>query len=204
MNRPVMSTSRLFATFASPALLALAACGPSDAPPAQGPLEGSALTGKYSLIDGSGTPVSEQSFAGKWQMVYFGYAYCPDVCPFDVQRMVQGYDLFAQAHPDLANDVQPIFITVDPERDTPKVVAEFTSNFSDKLIGLTGTTEQVEQAAAAFFVSYSQGEKNEAGGYLMDHSRGAYLLDRGGNPIALLPVESTAQDVAAELAKWVR
>ena len=185
------------------ACLALAACA-AEPPPAPGPLEGSALTGEYALVDSAGQPVSEESFAGQWQMVYFGYAYCPDVCPFDVQRMVQGYNAFAADNPALADKVQPVFITVDPERDTPAVVGEFTANFSDRLVGLTGTPEQIEAAAAAFFVSYSKGEASEAGGYLMDHSRGAYLLDPEGDPIALLPVDESGAAVAAELEKWVR
>ncbi len=137
-------------------------------------------------------------------MIYFGYAYCPDVCPFDVQRMVQGYNLFVEDNPDLADDVQPIFITVDPERDTPAVVGEFTANFSDDLIGLTGSPDAIEAAAANYFASYSRMETNAEGGYLMDHSRSGYLVDREGRPMALLPVEASGAAVAAELEKWVR
>lgn len=203
MNPPVMPLPFPLRPALLPALLLLAACGGANTPSEPGPLDGSALTGDYALIDAAGETITDESFAGSWQMVYFGYAYCPDVCPFDVQRMVRGYQLFAEENPELAEDVQPIFITIDPERDTPAVVGEFTSNFSERLIGLTGTPEQIEAAAEGFFVSYSRGEESEAGGYLMDHSRAAYLLDREGNPIALLPVESSGEDVAAELEKWV-
>lgn len=202
MNPPVMPASRLILRSVFPAMLALAACN-ADEPPQPGPLEGSALTGDYALINSAGDEVSDESFAGQWQMVYFGYAYCPDVCPFDVQRMVQGYNLFAADNPDLARDVQPIFITVDPERDTPEVVGEFTANFSDRLVGLTGTPEQIEAAAQAFFVAYEKLPETAPGEYLMSHTNLAYLLDREGDPIALLPVDSSAQEVAAELEKWV-
>lgn len=199
----MLSSSRLWLALALPALLALGACEQGQPPRQPGPLEGSALTGAFSLIDTTGQPVSSADFAGRWQMVYFGYAYCPDVCPFDVQRMVRGHQLFSAEHPELADDVQPIFITVDPARDTPEVLAQFTASFGDNLIGLTGTSEAIEAAAAAFFVAYSKGEPGPGGGYLVDHSRAGYLLDRQGRPIALLPVESSPEAVAAELAKWV-
>lgn len=165
---------------------------------------GSNIGGAFELVNSAGETVRDSDFAGKWRMVYFGYAYCPDVCPFDMQRMVAGYNQFAEEHPDLADSVQPIFITVDPERDTPEVVGEFTANFSDKLIGLTGTPEQVETAAKAYSVYYNKGEVNENGGYLMDHSNAAYLMDRDGNPVALLSVDNSGEAVAAELAQWVR
>jgi len=116
-----------------------------------------------------------------------------------------GYNRFAEAEPELAADIQPIFITVDPERDTPQIVGTFTTNFSDKLIGLTGTPEQIAAAARTFAIYYEKGEANEEGGYLVDHSRAAYLMGRQGEPIALLPVEVADQGeaVAAELQKWV-
>ena len=184
----------------------LAACGGSSSqPPAEdAPLYGSAVTGGFDLVGPQGEPVTDADFAGQYQMVYFGYAYCPDVCPFDVQRMIQGYNAFAEASPDLAADVQPIFITVDPERDTPEVIAEFTQNFSDDLIGLTGTPEAIETAAENFFVQYGKLPPNEGGGYLMDHSRVGYLVDREGQPMAILPVTESGEAVAAELEKWVR
>ena len=184
----------------------LAACGaPSPQPPVEdAPLYGSALTGEYDLVDTAGERVTDETFEGRYQLIYFGYAYCPDVCPFDVDRMMRGYEQFAQAEPDLAGDVQPIFITVDPDRDTPERVGQFAAAFSDDLIGLTGNPEQIEAAAASFFAYYNKLEPNAGGGYLMDHSRTGYLLDREGNPMALIPVEQSPEAVATELAKWVR
>ena len=204
MNRSVMSSHRMLRFTLGAALFALSACGPAQPPLSEGALYGSTIGGAFELVNAQGQTVKSSDFDGKWRMVYFGYAYCPDVCPFDVQRMAQGYNLFAQEHPELAEDVQPIFITIDPERDTPAVVGEFTANFSDKLIGLTGTPEQIAQAAEAYSVFYSKGDANAEGGYLMDHSNAGYLMDREGNPVALLSVDSSAQEVAAELATWVR
>lgn len=183
--------------------LTLIAAGCSGAPAEEPPLAGAAIGGPFELVDSGGETVRWSDFAGKYRMVYFGYAYCPDVCPLDVQRMMRGYDQFKEKEPDLAAELQPIFITIDPARDTPEVVGEFTSAFSDDLVGLTGTPEQVDKAAKAFAVYYGKGEVSEAGGYLMDHSRAAYLMDRDGKPLALLPVEKRAEDVAAELEKWV-
>jgi len=197
-----MSTRRtsVLATCLSIALLA--GCG-SGAPAGEPPLAGATIGGPFELVDSRGKTVRWSDFDGKYRMIYFGYAYCPDVCPLDVQRMMQGYNRFKEAQPELAAQVQPLFVTIDPVRDTPAVVGEFTSAFSDDLIGLTGTPEQIDKAARAFAVYYSKGEDGGGGGYLMDHSRAAYLMGRKGQPIALLPVEQDGEQVAAELEKWV-
>ncbi len=192
----------------TPLLLALSlvACdgGGGKPPITDAPLYNSALTGQYDLVDSSGQQVTSADFAGQYQLVYFGYAYCPDICPFDMQRMMRGYDQFAEANPDLADDVQPIFITIDPARDTPERVGEYADAFSDQLIGLTGSPEQIEAAAAAFFAHYQKMDPDAESDYLMDHSRTGYLVDREGEPMALIPVEDSAEAVAAELEKWVR
>lgn len=183
--------------------LALLAAGCGSAPAAEPPLAGATIGGPFELVDSQGKTVRWSDFDGKYRMIYFGYAYCPDVCPLDVQRMMQGYNKFKEAEPELAAQVQPLFVTIDPERDTPAVVGEFTSAFSDDLVGLTGTPEQVAAAAKAFAVYYDKRDANEEGGYLMDHSRAAYLMGRKGEPIALLPVEKSGDEVAAELERWV-
>ncbi len=209
MNRHAMSKTRpaFFASLlpASLLLASLTITGCSDAQDAGAapPLEGAAIGGPFQLVDSDGQAVTWDDFKGRYRMVYFGYAYCPDVCPLDVQRMMKGYQQFKDDHPDLAAQLQPIFITIDPERDTPKVVGEFTAAFSNDLLGLTGTQQQVDQAAKAFSVYYQKGAVSTGGGYLMDHSRAAYLMGRDGEPIALLPVEQGPDQVAAELAKWV-
>ena len=186
--------------------LALPACDSSaDQPPVtDAPLYNSALTGEFDLVDADGAQVTSADFAGKYQLVYFGYAYCPDVCPFDVTRMMRGYDRFAADYPELAADVQPIFITIDPARDTPEKVGEYTRAFSEDLIGLTGSPEQIEAAASSFFAHYQKLDEGVEADYLMDHSRTGYLVDRAGEPMALIPVEESAEAVAAELEKWVR
>ena len=191
-------------TLAAAALaLSLAACGPT-APAGPPPLEGAAIGGPFELVNGAGETVRWSDFDGKWRMVYFGYTWCPDVCPFDLNRMMRGYRDWAAENPDLADDVVPIFITVDPERDTPEKVAEYTSKFGAQLVGLTGTPDAIKQAADAFAVYYQRGEDDAQVGYKVDHSNAAYLMDRQGNPIALLPVDESPEGVTAVLGQWVR
>jgi protein SCO1/2 len=203
MNRGAMFTLRAVPLAACLALTLLSGCGRGEAPTADPPLAGAAIGGPFELVDSAGQTVRWSDFDGKYRVLYFGYAYCPDVCPLDVQRMMQGFAQFKAAYPERAAQVQPIFITIDPARDTPAVVGEFTRAFSSDLLGLTGTPEQIGQAAKAFAVYYQKGDAGAGGGYMMDHSRAAYLMGRKGEPIATLPVDQSAEAVAAELAKWV-
>lgn len=205
MNLPVMpmSPTRWLAALVAPPLLT--ACSPgSDANgPGTPPLEGAAIGGPFELTSETGETVRWSDFDGQYRMVYFGYTWCPDVCPFDLNRMMGGYRHFAEAHPDLAADIQPIFISIDPERDTPEKVEEYTANFGDELIGLTGSPEAIDEAATNFSVFYSRGPDDPNVGYLMQHSNIGYLMGRDGEPIATLPVAESAEGVAAELEKWV-
>jgi len=209
MNRAAMTypfRAALLRTFAVLAIpLSLTACGSDKAPAPveRPPLEGAAIGGPFTLVDKTGTTVRWEDFAGKYRVVYFGYTFCPDACPLDVQQMMKGFALFEKASPALARQVQPIFISIDPARDTPKVVGEFSAAFSPRLLGLTGTPENVQAAAKAFAAYYAKGRES-AGGYLMDHSRVAYLMDRDGKPISMLPIDKSPEAVAAELTKWVR
>ena len=207
MNRRAMthSISRFPVLLVSVAAsLLLAACGPSTATrQEEPPLAGAAIGGPFTLSDKNGKEVRWQDFDGKYRIVYFGYSFCPDVCPLDVAMMMQGFTRFEKAEPKLAAQVQPIFITIDPARDTPAVVGEFAAAFSPRLLGLTGTPAQVDVAAKAFRAYYAKGQQS-AGGYLMDHSRMIYLMGRKGEPIAMLPTDKDADAVAAELEKWVR
>ena len=208
MNRRAMSTT--LRALALPLALSLAlvatGCsrGPAQPPLDQAPLAGAAIGGDFTLTGEDGQPVSWDDFAGKWRGVYFGFAYFPDICPTDLQRTSQGLALYARDNAGLAANIQPIFVTIDPERDTPEVVAEFTDAFSKDLLGLTGTPEQIAATAKAFGVYYAKGEVNEQGAYMMDHSNVTYLFDPDGNPVSMLPTDQGAEAVAAELAKWVR
>jgi len=183
--------------------LALAGCG--AAPPAEEPpLAGAAIGGDFALTNSKGETVRWNDFAGKYRIVYFGYAFWPDVCPTDMQRVAQGLRVMQEQDPAKAAQIQPIFITIDPERDTQEVVGEFAAAFSPDIIGLTGTPEQIAATAKTFKIFYAKGEPLEGGGYLVDHSNIVYLFGPEGEPLATLPVDQGADAVAAELDRWVK
>ena len=184
--------------------VSLGACAPQAADPGEAPLAGADIGGPFTLTSASGDTVTWEDFRGQYAVVYFGYAYCPDVCPTDMQRTAQGLREFAKIDAAAAGKVQAVFITIDPERDTPQVVGEFTSAFSDDLMGLTGSPDAIKAAADAFRVYYQRGEEGPGGGYLVDHTNIVYLFDPQGEPLSMLPTSEGADAVAQELAKWVK
>ena len=135
------------------------------------------IGGPFQLVDQTGRQVDESILEGKWTAVFFGFTYCPDYCPTTLQTLAVVRDqLGAQAE-----DLQIVFITVDPERDTPQAMADYlsTRGFPEGVIGLTGTPEQVRQAAEAYRVVYQRRDL-EGGGYTMDHSLNIYLMNPQG------------------------
>ncbi len=209
MNRPAKPRPirNLFVPILLGASLLIAGCGQKDGGEARQtpPLAGADIGGPFELVDKNGQTVRWADFAGKYRVVYFGYTYCPDICPLDVQRMARGLKKLEQDDPAKAEKIQAIFISVDPERDTPDKVGQFAAAFSDDIIGLTGTPQQVKQAADNFRVYYEKGETNSAGGYLVNHSNITFLFGPNGEPLATLPtdINDGGEAIAAELAKWV-
>lgn len=185
--------------------LALAACNPQPGgPAAEPPLAGARIGGPFTLTDGDGRTVTDRDFAGKYRIVYFGYTFCPDVCPVDVQTIGAGLKAFERRDAAKAGQVVPIFITVDPDRDTPPVVKAFVANFHPRMVGLTGTPQAIADVAKAYGIFFQKKDPAPGGGYMVDHSRQAYLMGPDGQPIALLPIEDGADKVADELQRWVR
>ncbi len=182
--------------------LALSGCD-AFAPAPEPPLAGAAIGGDFALTNSKGETVRWGDFVGKYRIVYFGYAFCPDICPTDMQRVAQGLKVLKAKDADKAAKITPIFITIDPERDTRQVVGEFAAAFSPDIVGLTGTPEQIAATAKTFKVFFAKGEPVEGGGYLMDHSNIVYLFGPDGAPLATLPVDQGPDAVAAELDKWV-
>lgn len=183
---------------------AFAGCGantPAKKSLADAPLAGASIGGPFTLVDGDGKTVKDSDFAGKYRIMYFGYTFCPDVCPVDVQNIGGAMKLLDKSNPKLSAQIVPVFVTVDPARDTPKVVKEFTAAFYPRMIGLTGTPAQVDAAAKVYRVPYAKRETPS--GYLMDHGRQAYLIGPQGEPIALLPQDQSPQAIVAEIEKWI-
>jgi protein SCO1/2 len=150
------------------------------------------IGGPFALIDQTGTPRSEQDFKGKLLLVYFGFTYCPDICPTDLQAISLAIDQLGTA----GDKVQPLFITVDPERDTAAHLAEYVPMFHPRLIGLTGDAAAIRKAADAYKVYYAK-VPNEAGtDYTVDHSAFVYLMDADGKYLGFLPPGTTPERIA--------
>ncbi len=184
--------------------LLLAACSPAaDAPADEPPLAGARIGGDFTLVSSGGEPVSWDDFAGQYRMVYFGYTSCPDVCPYDTQRMVRARQAFLEERPETR--IAPLFITVDPARDTPEALAQFTASFSPDLIGLTGTEAQIDRVVSDFAGYRALEEEDEYGFYKVTHAPpGAYLFGPQGEPLAILPVDESVAATLAEMRRWIR
>ncbi len=182
-------------------LLLLASCGSAPEAP---PLAGARIGGPFTLTGEDGQAVTDAQFSGKYRIVYFGYTFCPDVCPVDLRNLMQGFKAFEKADGGRAAKVQPLFISVDPARDTPAILTEYTNAFHPRLLGLTGTEPQIEAAKKTFAVFAGKGEDKGNGAYLVDHSRVAYLFGPKGEPIAILSHDGAPEAIAAELRQWVR
>ncbi|VXC77283.1 putative Cytochrome oxidase biogenesis protein Sco1/SenC/PrrC, copper metallochaperone [Sphingomonas sp. T1] len=190
------------------AALALAACSPSapDTPaaPATPPLAGARIGGPFTLVDQDGQQVSDRRFAGKYRIMYFGYTFCPDVCPTDMQTIGGAMKLLEASDPALAARIVPIFVTVDPTRDTPAVVKQFVTAFHPRIVGLTGSPAAIETVKKEFAIFSAKGDAAPGGGYLVNHSRQAYLMDPDGKPLALLPQDKGPQALADDIKRWAR
>ena len=134
------------------------------------------------LIDHTGKPRTDQDFRGKLLLIYFGYSYCPDVCPTDLQQIALAVDRLGSA----GVAVRPLFITVDPERDTAAHLAEYVPLFHPRLIGLTGSAEQIGRTALAYKVYYAKFPPDSPD-YVVDHSSFIYLVDETGKYIGFFP-----------------
>ena len=142
------------------------------------PPSAAALGGPFTLLDHRGATVTDKDFRGRWMLIYFGYTFCPDVCPTSLGVMAEAMDLLG----DRGEAVVPLFISVDPARDTPAHLADYVTNFHPRMVGLTGTPEQVAATAKAYRVYYARGESTGDDGkdYLVDHTSIVYLIDPEG------------------------
>ena len=163
--------------------------------------EGAPLVGgSFALIDGDRKPVTDQDFRGKFMLVYFGYTFCPDACPTTLNDIADAMDKLGPT----AARVQPIFITIDPKRDTPAVIKQYAANFSPILLGLTGTSEQIARVAKEYRVYYAEHRTGPGpNDYSMDHSSVIYLMGPDGHFIEPIPADDGAAKIAATIQKAV-
>lgn len=202
------------ALLALSALFFASACNPAPTQPAlsEAPLAGATIGGDFTLTDQDGKKRTFKEFDGQYRIVYFGYTNCPDICTPDMQNLMAGLRSFEKQNPELGSKIQPLFITVDPTRDTPAVLKQFVSAFHPRAIGLTGSDAEIADATKKFAIYSSRVEGSSPENYLMSHSQTPYLMGPDGKPLAIMPADVPNTDanegapdlVVAELAKWVR
>jgi len=157
------------------------------------------LGGPFTLINHKGEAVTDASFHGQYMLVFFGYGYCPDVCPTELANMAAAMDYLGPA----ADKVQPVFISVDPARDTPEYLAQYVSHFHPKLIGLTGTESEIQKVAKAYRVFYAKAPSEKPDDYLVNHSSFVYLMGPDGAYVALFRHQTDPKEMANAIAEFI-
>ena len=170
------------AAFAAASLIALWILGGFGQPSGDFAPSATTIGGSFQLTGADGQRVSDRDFRGKWLLVYFGYTHCPDICPTTLLDISQTLGLLG----DDAARFQPLFISIDPERDTPQVVGELVKAFDNRIIGLTGTPEKIAAAAKAYRVFYAKQEVTDANNYFMQHTAFVYVMGPDGRYVTLL------------------
>ena len=159
------------------------------------------IGGPFALIDQNGKAVTEKEFRGRHMLVYFGYTHCPDVCPAELQVMA---DALGELGPK-ASEIVPVFISLDPERDTPQVMGTYVKNFGPNFVGLTGSPESIADAAKAYHVSYSRfyDSGKDKKNYSLDHSTLLYLMDKNGKYVTHFNYGTSPTQMAETLRRYL-
>jgi protein SCO1/2 len=155
------------------------------------------IGGAFALEDGDGKTISDQTLRGRPFLVYFGYTHCPDVCPTELARIS---DILAKMG-DKA--IPALFITVDPQRDTPKIMQDYVSSFDSRIVGLSGSPQAIEAAEKAFRVYARKGQAQAGGDYSMDHSSVVYLMDKSGAFVEAFNAERPPEEAAKDLERFL-
>jgi protein SCO1/2 len=165
------------------------------------------IGGPFDLVDQSGTTVTDAAFRGRYMLIYFGYTYCPDICPTKLAEMTNALDSFAEQAPARAAKIAPIFVSIDPDRDTLEVLREYRKHFHPRLVALTGSEAKLRAAAKAYRAYFSKvypdKKSRAAGEYLMDHTSYVYLMGPDGRYVTHFTAASTAKTMAERLATAV-
>lgn len=156
-----------------------------------------AIGGNFEAVDHLGKPFTQKSLLGKYSLIYFGFTYCPDICPTSLLTIAQTLDDLPEA---LRNEILPVFVTVDPERDTVAVMQQYVSNFHPLLVGVTGSSEQINKVAQAFKIYHAKVPSDtDTKNYLVDHSGYIYLMSKKGDYLAHFPHNVSTQHLADAL-----
>ncbi len=173
--------------------------GPADTADSAGFTAAVKIGGPFTLVNHRGDRVTDATYHGRFLFVYFGYGYCPDICPTELANMAATLDHMGA----MSERVQPLFVTVDPERDTPKFLAEYVAQFHPKMVGLSGTTQQIADIARQYRVFYRKAEDASASEYLMDHSNFIYLMGPDGKFLSMFRGGMNPAAIAGTIAKYV-
>lgn len=158
------------------------------------------IGGPFTLLNGDGKAVTDKDFRGKFMLVYFGYTFCPDVCPTTLTNVADAMDKLGPA----ASRLRPVFITVDPKRDTPAVVKQYAAAFGPAFTGLTGTQDEIAKVAREYRVYYAEHRTGPgANEYTMDHSSILYLIAPDGSFVAPIRADQSGGDMAAALKRFM-
>ncbi len=162
--------------------------------------EAGANRGPFNLVDHDGQAVTDRDYLGRYVLIFFGYSHCPDICPTSLAVMAAAIDSLGHA----GERVQPLFISVDPARDTPQRLAAYAAHFHPRLIGLTGSPAQIAAAARTYSARYRRADPDDAGpDYLIDHTGAIYLLGPDGGGLALFPHDISADEIAAVIRRFM-
>ena len=157
------------------------------------------IGGPFTLVNSQGMTVTQDEVLTEPSIIYFGYTFCPDVCPFDAARNAEAVELLDER----GISATPVFISVDPERDTPEVVDIFAANMHEKMIGLTGSPEQVRAASQAYRTYYRKADESDPDYYTVDHSTFSYLHLPGHGTVEIFNRDTTADQMAESAACFV-
>lgn len=159
----------------------------------------SQVGGDFALVDHTGKAVTNENFAGQYKLIYFGFTYCPAICPTELQKIT----LVMNELGEQAENIQPIFITVDPERDTVEVMKGYVELFHPKLVGLTGGREQIDEALKNYRVYAAKVEEPELNDYTMDHSSFIYLMSPDDQLLTMYRIEDSAAFITEDIQKRI-
>lgn len=162
---------------------------------------GADIGGPFTLVNQDGKTVTEKDYAGKYKLIYFGFTYCPAICPTELQKIAQTMNIIGEKDAGLAEAVQPLFVSVDPERDTAKVMREYVKLFHPRLVGLTGTMEQIEQVKKDYRIYAAKVKSETADDYTVDHSSFIYLMSPDDRLLGIYRAADSAETVAADLMR---